>query len=60
MKKYYGWNWEESRVMFATITGEMADGTKVYTECNENGEIINADKQYRRTTKHGSQFFYGL
>lgn len=60
MKKYYGWNWEEGRVMFAIITGEMADGTKVYTECNESGEIVNADRQYRRTTKHGSQLFFSL
>lgn len=60
MKKYYGWNDEESRVMFATITGEMADGTKVYTECDENGETINLDKQYIRTLKHGAQWFFSL
>lgn len=60
MKKYYGWNQEESRVMFAIITGEMDDGTKVYTECDGHGETLNPDKQYRRTTKFGSQFFFGL
>lgn len=60
MKKYYGWNDEESRVMFAVITGEMADGTKVYTECDESGEIIDDDKQYRRTLKHGAQWFFRL
>lgn len=60
MKKYYGWNDEENRVMFAVITGEMVDGTKVYTECDESGEIIDADKQYRRTLKHGAQWFFRL
>ena len=59
-KVYYGWNDKENRVMFATITGEMNDGTKVYTECNENNELVNADKQYRRMTKYGTQCFFSL
>ena len=60
MKKYYGWNDKENRVMFATITGEMADGTKVYTECDGNGKTINDDQQYIRTLKFGTQYFFGL
>jgi hypothetical protein len=57
---YYGYNYDESRVMFATITGEMCDGSKVYTECDANGAIINAAKQYARTTRHGAQIFIKL
>ena len=60
MKKYYGWNWDESRVMVATVTGEMENGMLVYTECNETGELVNIDKQYRRTLKYGSQMFNSL
>lgn len=58
MRKYYGWNNEESRVMIATITGEMSDGTKVYTECDGNGNLIDIDKQYYRRTKYGTQCFF--
>ena len=57
VKIYYGLNYEESRAMFAVITGEMCDGRKVYTECNENGELINTDKQYIRTLKWGTQLY---
>ena len=60
MKIYYGMDLEQNRTMFATITGEMADGTKVYTECDGNGELINIDKQYIRTLKYGSQFFVAI
>ena len=57
MKKYYGWNLQEERTMVATVTGQMIDGTFVYTECDGNGEIINIDNQYRRTLKYGQQMF---
>ena len=57
MKKYYGWNLQEERTMVATVTGQMSDGTFVYTECDGNGEIINIDNQYRRTLKYGQQMF---
>ena len=57
VKTYYGLNYEESRVMFAIVTGEMADGTLVYTECDGFGNLIDIDKQYRRTLKYGSQIF---
>ena len=57
---YYGWNVEENRVMLATITGQMSDGQFVYTECNSNGDLIEIDKQYRRSLKHGAQCFFRL
>lgn len=60
MKKYYGWNLQEERTMIATVTGQMSDGTLVYTECDANGEIINIDNQYRRTLKYGEQMFISL
>jgi len=60
MKRYYGWNLKEDRAMIAIITGEMADGTKVYTECDEHGKLLNLDNQYIRTLKHGSQIFLSL
>ena len=58
MKKYYGWNYNEERTMFAIVTGKMIDGTKVYTECDGNGNLIAIDKQYYRTLKHGEQCFF--
>lgn len=57
MKRYYGWNVDENRVMVATVTGEMADGTLVYTECEANGNLIDIDKQYTRHLKYGEQDF---
>lgn len=60
MKKYYGWNLQEGRTMIATVTGQMSDGTLVYTECDANGEIININNQYLRTLKYGQQMFISL
>lgn len=60
MKKYYGYNNDESRVMYATITGEMCDGAKIYTECDGSGNLVNIDKQYIRTLKHGAQWYFGI
>ena len=54
MRKYYGWNNEENRTMIATVTGEMFNRMLVYTECDGNGNLINIDKQYYRTTKSGT------
>lgn len=39
------------------VTGEMADGRKVWTECNSAGEPINLDKQYFLTTRGGLSEF---
>ena len=60
MRRYYGWNDKEQRVMLATITGEMADGTKVYTECTGDRQLINMDAQYVRTLRYGSVVFIRL
>ena len=60
MRKYYGYNNDEGRAMYATITGEMCDGTKIYTECDNHGNLINIGKQYIRTLKHGSQWYFRI
>lgn len=60
MRKYYGYNNDESRVMYATITGEMCDGTKIYTECDESGNLVNIDRQYVRTLRYGSQWYFKI
>lgn len=59
-KRYWGWNVEESRVMLATVTGQMADGTLVYTECDGKLNLIDIDKQYTRHLKYGEQDFIRL
>lgn len=58
-KIYYGYNLNENRVMFATITGIMNDNTFVYTECNGKGDLLFIDKQYTRHIK-GFQYFIRL
>lgn len=63
MRKYYGVRIEDGGhvvEMFATITGEMSDGTKVYTECDSFGDLINIDHQYIRTLSNGWQQFIKL
>ena len=67
MRVYYGWNLDEDRVMYATVTGQMADGSLVYTEIaqtadhaiiKENGEPkLLLDNQYFRRLRYGSQTF---
>lgn len=68
MKIYYGMTEKGTRVIMATITGEMADGTKVYTEIEmtEDGSIATdedgepkliLDNQYTRHLKYGTQTF---
>lgn len=39
------------RTLTCVVTGEMADGTKVWTECDGNKEPINIDKQYTLQTR---------
>lgn len=72
MRIYYGVTFEngEMRTIFATVTGQMIDGTLVYTEIEqtedgaivqENGEPkIIIDNQYTRHLKHGMQTFERL
>jgi hypothetical protein len=68
MRIYYGMNEDTTKVIMATITGEMSDGTKVYTEIetrddgsmvkDENGDPkLILDNQYTRHLKHGTQTF---
>ena len=69
-KIYYGGAYKENRCIYATVTGEMSDGTKVYTEIatkpdgsiiKENGEPkLLLDNQYIRTLRHGAQYFFKL
>lgn len=62
MKRRYGITFEndKSRLMFAVVTGEMADGTKVWTECDEKKELIDMDKQYTMQTRGGWTEFIRL
>lgn len=69
---YYGTADDRSgnEIFFAVVTGQMADGTLVYTEVahredgsviKENGEYkLILDNQYRRTLKYGMQLFFRL
>lgn len=72
-KIYYGAAIENNgiaRLVFATVTGEMADGTLVYTEVEqredgsavfENGEPkLILDNQFTRRTRYGMQTFHRL
>ena len=66
-KIYYGSDIDDQHIMYATVTGEMADGSLVYTEIEqnpdgsiviENGEpVLMLDKQYFRMLRHGYQTF---
>lgn len=62
MKKRYGITFENGtqRMMYAVPTGEMSDGTKVWTECDENKQEINIDKQYTMQTRGGWSEFVRL
>lgn len=67
MRTYFGYNTEENRTLFATATGQMADGTLVYTEIEqteggaivkENGEPkLILDNQFTRRLIKGFQTF---
>ena len=62
MRKRYGITFEDgkNRQMIAIVTGEMADGTKVWTECDANKELIDIDKQYTLQTRGGWSEFVRL
>lgn len=45
------------RKITCIITGEMSDGTKVWTECDKDKNPINVDKQYTLHTKNGLSEF---
>ena len=54
LKRRYGITFDqngEHRMILCVVTGEMADGTKVWTECNPDRELIDMDKQYTLQTR---------
>lgn len=70
MKIYWGMDVEDMRTIFATPTGQMDDGTLVYTECEigEDGAVVMEhgmpklilNNQYTRRLRHGWQSFHRL
>ena len=67
MKIYYGMREDNTTAIWATVTGQMSDGTLVYTEIEtdehgamvkENGEPkLILENQYIRHIKYGTQTF---
>lgn len=70
MRVYFGLDTDSGRTIFATVTGQMADGTMVYTEIEQtkDGAIVTEkgepklilDKQYSRMLRYGAQTFTRL
>lgn len=62
MRKRTGIRYENNKpvIMLAIVTGVMSDGSKVWTECDNNGELINKDKQYLLKTGGGCSEFVDL
>lgn len=67
MRTYFGFITQENRTAFATVTGQMADGTLVYTEIEQtedgaiktkDGEpVLILDNQFTRRLRKGMQTF---
>lgn len=60
MKRRYGITYHKDgshRMLTCVVTGEMNDGTKVWTECDTNKELINIDVQYMLMTRGGYSEF---
>ena len=54
MRRRFGCTFENGthfRTLTCIVTGEMADGTKVWTECDSEKRPINIDKQYTLQTR---------
>ena len=53
MRKRYGITFADGkeRMIYAVVTGEMSDGTKVWTECDADKHLIDIDKQYLLQTR---------
>jgi len=47
----------KARMMIAIPTGQMADGSLVWTECNADRELIDEDTQYLLFTRGGWSMF---
>lgn len=64
MRKHYGFRFDEDgdlRRMYAVPVGEMADGSKVWMECDEKKEIIDEHTQYSLyKMANGAQLFVVL
>ena len=43
----------KQRVSFWTVTGEWADGTKCWMECDKDSNVIDHDSQYILYTRGG-------
>lgn len=55
MRRRFGWCQKRNQVIACVVTGEMVDGRKVWTECNEKKEPVNIDRQYILKT-YGNNF----
>lgn len=69
-KIYYGCDAKDNRIMYAMVTGQMSDGSFVYTEIAQNNDgslavengnpKLMLDKQYTRKLMYGSQTFHRI
>ena len=61
-RRRYGCTFEDGqiRTMLAVVTGEMSDGTKVWTECDADRNLIDMDKQYTMQTRNNWTEFVRL
>lgn len=50
-RRRYGWSDEHKSTITCIVTGEMADGTKVWTECDKDKSPVNIDRQYTLQTR---------
>ena len=46
MRRLYGWSRKHERPITCVMVGEMADGTRIWAECDENKTPINTDQKY--------------
>ena len=60
MRRRHGWSADEGRKIACVVTGEMSDGTKVWTECDEDKNPVNIDKQYYLQLRGNWSVFFGF
>ena len=62
MKRRYGITYENGKIkeMLAIVTGVMSDGTKVWTECDAQKNLVNMDIQYTMQIRGGWTEFVRL
>lgn len=59
LRRRYGVTFEKNdfRTLICVVTGEWADGTKVWTECNPDRNLIHPEIQYiLRTRDNWTEF----